>query len=332
MRTKKGLIALLAVALTVAGLAITQLGASAQKVGNPGPFNLRIDDGLIMIKETDFSLERKDTAACADGEDNDDDGLTDFPADPQCSSATDNSEVASGFQPKEDTVFAGTIQPNGSVTIPQSGIYFPPAYLEAAGSVITAKIQPTANATGTLNPLTGVATVNASLQVKLEGSASGVSLGDNCRIGPLNLALTTGTSGSLTGVGYDADLGTATLVSSTFAVPGAAGCGPLNLANGPINDELGLPSPAGNNTAELVGSTNPTITRGVNANVTASTTSGAAPLTVNFNGTSSAAATGISGYAWDLRQRHDGVDPDGVHHLHRARHLHREPHGDRQRR
>ena len=300
MRTKKGLAALLAVALTVTGLAITQLGASAQKVGNPGPFNLRIDDGLIMIKETDFSLERKELAACADGEDNDEDGLIDFPEDTQCSSALDNSELVSGLQPKEDVVFAGTIQSNGSVTIPQSGIYFPPAYLEAAGSIITAKIQPTANATGSLDPLTGLATVNASLQVKLEGSASGVDLGSNCRIGPLNLSLTTDTSGSLTGVRYNPDTGSATLVSSTFAVPGAAGCGPLNLANGPINDELGLPSPAGSNTATLVGSTNPTITRGVNANVTASTTSGAAPLTVNFNGTSSTATNGIQSYSWDL--------------------------------
>ena len=312
-RGTPALVAVIAAALVAAVLAILPFGADAQPVANPGPFNLKISGGNIAIKDTDFDLTAKPLPACSDGEDNDEDGLTDFPADTQCTAANDNSELASGFQPKEDTTIAGSITASGAISVPQSGVYFPPAYISAQGSVITATIQPTAAATGNLNPLTGVANVNVSVRVKLEGSPSGVSLGSSCFIGPITLALTTGTTSPpapntpITGVPYDASTGVATMVNNSFNVPGASGCGPLGLGNGPINDELGLPAAAGTNTAILVGSVNPIIGKGVKADFTPSVTTGNAPLTVNFNGTTSTAAKPIASYAWDFGNGQTGT-------------------------
>ena len=312
-RRTPALIALVAAALVAAVLSIAPFGADAQTVANPGPFNMKITGGNMAIKETSFDLTAKPLPACSDGEDNDDDGATDYPADPGCTAANDNSELATGFQPKEDTVIAGSITSTGAISVPQSGVYFPPAYLEASGAVITATIQPTAAATGNLNPLTGVANVNVSVRVKLEGSPSGVSLGSSCIIGPISLALTTGTTSPpapntpITGVPYDASTGVATMVNNSFSVPGASGCGPLGLANGELNSQLGLPAASGTNTAILIGSVNPIIGKGVKADFTPSVTSGSAPLTVNFNGTTSTAAKTITSYAWDFGNGQTGT-------------------------
>ena len=305
-RRTPALVAVLAAVMISGLLVVATRLVDAQPVGNPGPFNLKITGGLVDINGTAFDLTPSALPACSDGEDNDTDGATDFPADAQCTSALDNSELASGFQPKEDTTISGSITASGAISVPQSGIYFPPAYISASGAVLTATIQPTAAATGNLNPITGAATLSVSLRVKLEGSPSGVSLGNSCYIGPLNLPLTTGTTSPpppnlpITGVPYNADAGTATMVNNSFSVPGASGCGPLGLANGSINTQLGLPAAAGLNTARLEGVVNPTITKGVKAAFTPSVTSGAAPLTVNFNGTASTAAKPIASYAWDF--------------------------------
>jgi PKD repeat protein len=304
-RLRPAAFALLA-GLLLATTLVAGRGAEAQKVFNPGPFNFRITGGLVDINGTSFNLTPSEFPQCSDGRDNDDDGLTDFPADPQCTAANDDSELAPGFQPKEDTTISGTITGTGAISIPQSGIYFPPAYLDASGSILTARIQPTGPATGNLNPLTGAATLNVSLRVKLEGSPSGISLGSSCFIGPLALNVTTGTTSPpppntpISGVPYDPANGTGTLVNNSFSVPGASGCGPLGLANGPINDQLGLPSAAGRNTAILEGVLNPIIGKGVNADFSTSVSTGPAPLTVNVNGTLSNAARPITSYAWNF--------------------------------
>ena len=44
------------------------------------------------------------------------------------------------------------------------------------------------------------------------------------------------------------------LVNNSFAVPGTAGCGPLGILDPIINQQKGLPSPAGTNTVVLKGS------------------------------------------------------------------------------
>jgi hypothetical protein len=107
----------------------------------------------------------------------------------------------------------------------------------------------TANGTGLSLPI----------KVKLENPL----LGEECYIGPITLALTTGKSGTLTGFpgeeGERAEGGILvlknnSLVSSTFTAPKATGCGEFFsfIIDPIINSKIGLPSETGN-TAVLTG-------------------------------------------------------------------------------
>ncbi len=101
------------------------------------------------------------------------------------------------------------------------------------------------------------------VKVKLENPL----LGSECYIGsnadPVTLELTTGTTtggptgkpGTLTtrAKGGIAVIEGVSLVSNSFAVPGASGCGPLGLLDGIVDDQVGLPAAAGKNKAILNG-------------------------------------------------------------------------------
>ena len=306
-KVKVALVVTSLLASLVAGVVANPF-AAAQKVGNPGNINLKIVGGNMHIGIQDFNLTPETAPQCSNGT-NDDDGqdtLIDYPADPDCTSALDDSEVASGFQPHQDTTITGTIAANGTVTVPQSGIFFPPIYQYQSGAVLTVNINPTAAGTGTLNPLTGAATLTISVRLQLQGSPSGVSLGSSCFVGPWTMAMTTGTTNPpgpntpITGVPYDASTSTLTAVDNAFSVPGASGCGPLGLANSQLNTGLGVPAAAGTQSAVIQLGGTPTITKGVNASNVPSVSTGNAPLTVNFNGTGSNAVKPITTYAWDF--------------------------------
>lgn len=314
---------LLVLALLGTALAVNPF-ADAQPVGNPGNLNLKIVGGNVRLGAQQFGLDPTDTFECSDGENNDGDPtnpadaqdlLIDFPADPQCTSPEDNSEAAAGFQAKQDTTINGTISASGVVNVPQSGIFFPPIYQFAQGGVLTVQIRPTGAGTGTLNPLTGVASLNISLRISITGTAGGFDLGSGCGVGPFTLALTTGTTNPpppnepITGELYDADTGRATVVNNSFSVPGADSCGPLGAASGPLGAALGVPAPAGVNTAVLVVEANPAITKGVNASNVPSVETGNAPLTVNFNGTGSTAVRPITSYEWDFGNGETATGP-----------------------
>jgi hypothetical protein len=107
----------------------------------------------------------------------------------------------------------------------------------------------------------GVA-LDLPVKVKLENSL----FGNECYIGssssPVNLELTTGTSGTLKGktgtIGSRAEGGiltitNTTLVDSTFTAPKATGCGLFGLLDELINKKLELPATTGNK-ANLTGS------------------------------------------------------------------------------
>jgi uncharacterized repeat protein (TIGR01451 family) len=142
-----------------------------------------------------------------------------------------------------------------------SGVNFPAIPLEVnPGEFVNIRILPTHDATGAIDPRTGVASLRIRLRIQITGQASGVDLGNSCFIGsptnPLDMVFTTGTSGSPsnpvgahTGIPYNEDTGVVTFVNATYGVIGASGCGPLSLGNQPINDQLGLPSPSGQNMA-----------------------------------------------------------------------------------
>jgi PKD repeat protein len=316
--------AVLVVLSLLATAGVVNQFAGAQPVGNPGNLNLKIVGGNVRLGAQSFGLDPSEFTECSDGENNDgdpsnpadaQDTLVDFPADPQCTSADDNSEAAAGFQAKQETTITGTVSSTGVVNVPQSGIFFPPLYQFAQGGVLTVQIRPTGPGTGTLNPLTGVATLNISLRISITGTAGGFDLGSGCGVGPFTLNLTTGTTNPpppnepITGSLYDATTGRATVVNNSFSVPGADSCGPLGAASGPLGAALGVPAPAGVNTAILVVEANPKVTKGVNASNVPSVTTGNAPLTVNFNGTGSTAVKPIASYEWDFGNGQTATGP-----------------------
>ncbi|MFN8105043.1 MAG: PKD domain-containing protein [Acidimicrobiia bacterium] len=292
--------------------------AFAQKVSNPGNFSLNVGGGQLAIGATSFSLTPNPLPQCSDGIDNEAssnaplDGKIDYPTDPECSSALDDSELVGGYQPKVDVSISGTIDAAGNVNVPTSGVVFPNAYMyDATAGIITIQIIPSHAATGTLNPLTGAASIRVRIYIKLTNSGGSVSLGSSCTIGtsasPIDLnVLTTGTTSPpgpntpITGVPYNPADGTATLVNNSFSVPGASSCGPLGLANSSINSALGLPSAAGKNTAIMSGSVTPILGKGVVASGTATPASGFTPLPVNFDSSASTASAGIANRQWDL--------------------------------
>jgi hypothetical protein len=136
---------------------------------------------------------------------------------------------------------SGSVDSAGNITVPVSGIVLPDATISAPiiGN-ITVRYVPLADSTGVLNPLTGESSATLSIRVRLINPF----LPSTCAIDPINVTLTNGSDGSLTGVGYDPSDGTVTYVNNTFAVPRSQGCG---LFAGSVDGTIGLPSPAGNN-------------------------------------------------------------------------------------
>ena len=330
-----------AVLAAVATVVLSLPGAEAQKVANPGAISIAPQNGLIVIKANSFSLAPRVLPECSDGFNNDGLTGTDFVAtgtaptngaDPQCTSADDDSELAPGFQPKIDPVLNGTIDASGNVTIPTTGVVLPRFYVGipdvTPGNypyVVTAEVIATTAATGTLNPLTGAASIRLRFRIRLTGSPFGVSLGANCSVGttaaPIDInVLSTGTTSPpapnspISGSPYLTN-GFVRLVNNSFSVPGASGCPPLgfdpNGINNAINQNLGLPSAAGNNTAVIDGQTTPVVQRGIVAKITTTPTllSGEAPFAVDFSAADSTVTKAPASYLWEFP---DGTTATGV--------------------
>ncbi|HRW41226.1 MAG TPA: PKD domain-containing protein [Microthrixaceae bacterium] len=327
-RFAAGMVAVVA-ACTVAGMVLLP-GAQAQKVANPGTFSLAPINGSMRIGTQVFDLTPRPLPQCGDGIDNDADGLVDT-ADGGCSVVgapggstvgQDDSELAGGFQPKVDVTISGTIDGAGNISVPQAGVVFPPAYvpvlnpLDGITYVVTAKVIPTAAATGSLDPISGSANLQVKLRVGLTGAPAGVDLGATCSIGsdavPLTLNLTTGSSGGAFGTRYNTTTGQATMIDAAFTVPGATGCpiGLLNL-NDIINQQMKIPSPSGQNLASIKGQTTPVFAKGIVARIstTPGQTSGPAPLDLSFDAGTSEVAKGPATYLWTFP---DGTTQSGL--------------------
>jgi hypothetical protein len=314
----------------VAGLGLVFLpGAEAQKVANPGTFSLLPLGGTLTLKNTSLDLTPHAQAQCSDGIDNDGDGKVDL-ADNYCgaggapaglTAADDDSEAVPNYQAKMDTTITGTIDKAGNISIPAAGISFPWGYIPFAypdgsyAGYVTIKVLPI-GATGNLDPLTGIANLQVKARIQATGTAFTVGTGPGCLIGsstnPVTLNLTTGTSGSLVGTPYSATTGTARIVDNTFAVPAIAGCavGAVNL-NSIINQQIGLPSPAGQNNAIIDGQTSPILGKGLAAKITTtpSLLSGPAPFAVDFSGATSTVSAAGATYLWTFP---DGSTQTGV--------------------
>ena len=323
-----------AVLVALATVFLSLPGAEAQKVANPGAITITPTGGVISLRGQSFSLAPRALPECSDGVDNDGIPGIDYVAppgiggDPQCTSPTDDSETAGGFQAKIDPVLNGTIDAAGNLTIPTSGVILPKAYIRVAiGSnpVFIATVIPTAPATGTINPLTGQASLRLRFRIGLTNEDGILPLGPTCSIGttsnPIDInVLTTGTTSpplpntAISGSPYSTS-GSVLLVNNSFSVPGASGCPPIlfdpNGINTQINTNLGLPSPSGNNTAVIAGQTAPVVGRGVIAKITTTPTllSGESPFSVNFSAAESTVTAGPATYLWEFP---DGSTASGV--------------------
>lgn len=165
-------------------------------------------------------------------------------------------KVGSGtfdINPNNPPSLAGTIDSSGVSILPAESIIFPDAVISVPfiGNV-TVRIQPLSDGSGGINALTGDGDATISLRVRLINSL----LGPNCRIEPVNLTATTGSSGLLQGVLYDQTVGTATFVSNDFSVPRSTGCNFGTVVDG----QLGLPSDPPNNEVVLGVSVDPILT------------------------------------------------------------------------
>lgn len=112
----------------------------------------------------------------------------------------------------------GTIDGAGVMNFPLAGLTFAPFNILVAGAIpATVSIQPTADWTGTLDPATGAMTLHGPLLSHL--SDGGALLGTDCPVGPLDLNLTSGTSGAATGTAYAAATGFGVVVDNDFIIP-----------------------------------------------------------------------------------------------------------------
>ncbi|MDQ2701093.1 MAG: hypothetical protein M3Y23_07170, partial [Actinomycetota bacterium] len=264
------------VAAVFAMLLLAPAGASAaDKVANPGQFTAEVTGGDLQLKDFIIAIDE----------------LEGVPT------------------------ITGNVDALGNITVPSNGVNFPPLALELEGAEINVFVMATGTDwTGSIDPDTGEFVLNARLRVKAEGSPLGIGLGSSCYVGASgtgnNLWLNPATTGSIpangamvpmTGTPYDSETGDTTVVNNTVSVPGADGCGPLGLANGPVNDALGLPSASGNNSMALeLRFTQNAPQPPVVSRFSADPEQGRVPFTVDFDSSASTSTLGDIEYRWDF--------------------------------
>ena len=109
-------------------------------------------------------------------------------------------------------------------------------------------------------------TFRFSIMIHIQNPFLGKACYDGSTVAPIEVPFTTGTTsppppntpitGRLGNEGEpepDLENAETTLVNNEYAAPGVSGCGINGGADAALNAGLGLPSPAGNNTTELIG-------------------------------------------------------------------------------
>jgi large repetitive protein len=196
-------------------------------VGNPGPLTVTVTSGGLQVGEGEDALA--------------------FPF-PECVGGVPEE----GFD--SCVTLSGDVDEDGNLTVPADGVSFPTLIVPLdvsdllPGLVLDLEVLITApnGATGQIDPATGELDWDLTLDISIQ-DADGL-LAEDCGLRGIALSLTTDASGALTGVAYDDEDGTATVVDNTFVVPAASGCGNLfGLIDidDAVNDALDLPSAPG---------------------------------------------------------------------------------------
>ncbi len=235
-------------------------GAQAQKVGNPGMFDISAVSGFMKVGSLDqFDLTE---------------GSLSLPGTVQANGTVTvaNSDIGAPQFPLCATPGDPSCEYDGLVTVNIVG-----------------------DPTGSVNPLTG----DGSLTIKMWIAANVTKpVNANCTIGtalsPIVIPLTTGVSGTLTGAPYNPDTGQLTLVNGTVAIPGPSGGGLCGIVGG----QIGLPSGSGNNKISFTMQFTPHATRGVQPVITSSNETvdgGLLPMT----GSDAVSKPGTPQFQWD---------------------------------
>jgi hypothetical protein len=145
----------------------------------------------------------------------------------------------------ECITFEGTIDEDGNFTVQPDGVSFPSTVIQSGDLTIGVSTGVSGPVTGSVDPATGEATFDLPMQVDLDIGNTGTA---DCRIA-VGLDGTTGTSGDVTGASLDED-GRVTVVDGTFAIPTTSPLpGGLGFLCPTVDNTVGLPSDAGDNTA-----------------------------------------------------------------------------------
>ncbi|WP_334142541.1 carboxypeptidase regulatory-like domain-containing protein [Rhabdothermincola sp.] len=166
-------------------------------------------------------------------------------SDPECESATDDSEIMPGIQPRVITNLAANIAADG--TLSSATFTLAPIYVyinqPLAGTVA---ISTTATSvSGWIDPATGAAQFDVTMDATVVGPFG------TCPISGINVSARTSNPG---GVPYNSSTGFLTVVDNTFVVPATTGGGLC----GSVNSSFGLPSAPGQSKLLLTARVTPT--------------------------------------------------------------------------
>ncbi len=260
---KRILIAALGVASLIVGLVVAT-SASGRQVANAGPVSITSQSGSMRVNNETFDFD----------------------------------------EASDQITFNGTIAPSGALAIPRANVVFPDQFTSVDSPLGTYdfRIRITANndATGGLNPLSGLTTLNASLRIDIDPQGSAPpGFGGDCRITPINLALSTAKSG---GIPYSATNGRVTVADHNFFVPGAQGCGSTAFGTVNYNDEINsaIGIPTSDTDAVITAVTNPIVQKAIRSSFTATPSEGLAPHFVAFDASQTFVMANPASYRWDF--------------------------------
>ena len=190
--------------------------------GTPGPVQATLDSGQLSLGGTIFDLTE---VGCNDGEDDDGDGLIDYPNDPGCASPNDSSEGDPAEHIVGDITANGTVLYDGTMFVPAANLVFPDLPVESGDLVDTTlflSISADTPATGTLDPESGQVdfTVDLSFEIDMNAAFAGVTC--SVDVGAI----------TLTGTGYNTLDGTFTNGGNGFVVNPAVCTGSDVFSNG----------------------------------------------------------------------------------------------------
>jgi len=159
------------------------------------------------------------------------------------------SELKIGSQPavslgvSPPSSFSGAVDASGNVVLPASSMVLEAIPVSAVGMQFDVRLEPLADAAGTVDPASGKVTVHGRFRVRISGGL----VSSSCEVPEVEVHLT---SEHPLGTPYDAATGRATLVDDTFYVPAAERCG--FFVTGTMNRQLGLPAAPGQSSLKLV--------------------------------------------------------------------------------